>query len=352
MTCADLKYSELKDFLRHLKVRDASAFSKYVIHRFERTMKRSSPLLAKKGWIYERNSFLDKSLSLVQHMIDIDQTDMVLHALVTLKSVHCNGNKYRSEDSLGEAHSYLDDLIRAFITEDIPAGDRSCSFGHSSSEEGRKDQHKEDHTCHVEFGDLRWPSTPKPQKHRYRNFALSTRILSKAYFDKKQQAYACIFDDSESEHEDRYYYDDDYRSRTFVCFHRSSIKMLDWLQTRAWSEIRANVMLTAGALLPAEIAERVFEFALEAEEIPSHPSVKERFKPEAPEVELRWKDQWKLRRRRNVRMKGLYRCQAIKERGHASISGFSGSEEDEDPDYETVDLEGTFMDFTMNDALE
>ena len=86
-----MRYSELKDFLLHLKVRDASAFSTYVMHRFERTMKRSSPLLGQKGWLYERNNFMEKSLSLVQHMIDIDQKDMVLHALVTLKSVHRNG---------------------------------------------------------------------------------------------------------------------------------------------------------------------------------------------------------------------------------------------------------------------
>jgi hypothetical protein len=322
-------------------------------------MKRSSPLLGQKGWLYERNNFMEKSLSLVQHMIDIDQKDMVLHALVTLKSVHRNGNKYRREDDLGDAHEYIDDLIRAFVSENVRSRDRSCSLGWSSStDEGRKDHHKEDHVCHIEFGDLRWPSAPRNQKYRYRNFALATRILSKEYFHKQRRAYACVFDGSGSE-PDNQWYDDDYgRSKTFDCFHRSSIKMLEWLQTRAWSEIRANVMLTAGSLLPAEIAERVFEFALQVEEIPSHPTVKDTVDSESSEAGRRREYYGKIRRRNLVRMKSLYRCQAIKERGHDSISadsdssifGDSDTEEDDNPDDEKFDLEGTFMDFTTHDA--
>ena len=324
-------------------------------------MKRSSPLLGQKGWLYERNNFMEKSLSLVQHMIDIDQKDMVLHALVTLKSVHRNGNKYRREDDLGDAHEYLDDLIRAFVSEKVPSGDRSCSLGWSSStDEGRRDHHKDDHVCHIEFGDLRWPSAPKDQKYRYRNFALATRILSKEYFHKPRRVYACVFDGSGSGSDQQWYDDDDYgHSHNFDCFHRSSIKMLEWLQTRAWSEIRGNVMLTAGSLLPAEIAERVFEFALQAEEIPAHPSVKETVASDSSKIGRRWTKRGKMRRRNLVRMKSLYRCQAIKERGHDRISGDSDSsifgdsdtEEDDDPGYERVDLEGTFMDFTSYDVV-
>ena len=117
-------------------------------------------------------------------------------------------------------------------------------------------------------------------------------------------------------------------------------------------------MLTAGSLLPAEIAERVFEFALQAEEIPAHPSVKETVDSEASKVGRRWTKRGKLRRRNLVRMKSLYRCQAIKERGHDSIPedsdnsifGDSENEEDSDPDYERFDLAGTFMDFTAYDV--
>jgi hypothetical protein len=61
-----------------------------------------------------------------------------------------------------------------------------------------------------------------------------------------------------------------------------------------------------GRILPAEIAEHVFESALEVEGIPSHPSVKENVMVEFQRYQrhLRWK---KPRPKSVVRTRSLYR---------------------------------------------
>jgi hypothetical protein len=60
------------------------------------------------------------------------------------------------------------------------------------------------------------------------------------------------------------------------CFHDNCLDLLEWLQTRAWSETRYRVFSTIGTLLPAELTERVFECTLDAEDVPLDPRVKER----------------------------------------------------------------------------
>lgn len=63
--------------------------------------------------------------------------------------------------------------------------------------------------------------------------------------------------------------------------------MLQWLQKKAWSEIWTSLMLTAGTILPVELAERVFEYAFEEEEIPANPEVKEIIMVDVPD----WMDE-------------------------------------------------------------
>ncbi|KAK5170242.1 uncharacterized protein LTR77_004828 [Saxophila tyrrhenica] len=112
---------------------------------------------------------------------------------------------------------------------------------------------------------LQWCLGPTDRPHllRYRNFASAARLLRTAYLEHN-----C---NSPQDDED----DDDYapswRRQPPDCFHQSSRDMLEFLQKRAWPEIRYNVFSTAGTVLPAELTEHVFQYALSAEELPLEP---------------------------------------------------------------------------------
>ena len=66
---------------------------------------------------------------------------------------------------------------------------------------------------------------------------------------------------------------DRYDEKKEQCSHEWNLPLLDYLQKRAYGELHATVMLTIGTILPAELAEHVFEHALIAEGVPSEPSV-------------------------------------------------------------------------------
>lgn len=57
------------------------------------------------------------------------------------------------------------------------------------------------------------------------------------------------------------------------CHRAASFKMLHDLQTRAWGQVRARVLLTIGILVPKEVCDEIFQFALAAEQIPHDPRV-------------------------------------------------------------------------------
>lgn len=57
------------------------------------------------------------------------------------------------------------------------------------------------------------------------------------------------------------------------CHRRASFEMLHTLQTRAWGQVRARVLLTIGTLVPKEVCDEIFLFALAAEQIPEDPRV-------------------------------------------------------------------------------
>ena len=66
-----------------------------------------------------------------------------------------------------------------------------------------------------------------------------------------------------------------------LCFHQNNKDFI------AWSEVRVKVLLIAGAVLLSEPTEKIFEYALEAEEIPSDPSVTETVTIHLSEMEYR-----------------------------------------------------------------
>lgn len=186
--------------------------------------------------------------------------------------------------------------------------------------------------------------------YRYWDFARAVRILPEAYFDQSFYDHECAGlgsvapdHEDESDHiEDDTVYEDDtgdeddtvpendldedaedaedaYESGMYEsdfeepcgCFHKLSVSMLGWLQTQAWSEIHGNVILTIGTILPAELAEKVFEQTLVAEGIPTSPSVRERIvvldtTPDRKHKHHYWANDGKPRPLSQV--KALYKC--------------------------------------------
>lgn len=326
----------MTDFLKHLKVQDASKFSEYVLRSFEGSSANDTENVSRKERNQEANVFLSKCMSLVQHMIDIGQNNMVLLALATLKSVHHYGNPRLRYEDLYFDHAELDKMIKAFVT----GKGRKASSGRWVNYEDTPEQPDQ-----IEFRGLSWTRETGAGKRSYHNFARAARILRAAYLDIDRHEYVCTYGD---DGDDSIYGVDD-PSDSYVCFHRSSIDMLEWLQTSAWSEIRYTVMLTTGSSFPAEIAERVFDFALEAEEIPSDPRVKETVTIEASDSLLQWKTgRRRMRPKRLVRPKSKYKCEGFAEPDEFDL--FWTNDHDEDPDYELIELKGTFMDFVNGTA--
>ena len=139
---------------------------------------------------------------------------------------------------------------------------------------------------------------------------MATRGLRKVYFDVERCPDTCLG-----------------RSRdTFIisskpedgtnghdCFHQKSISMLNWLQIKAWSEVRANLMLTVGSKLPADLVEYLFMVILELEGIPVDPQTKEKIAcsesmPSYDSLKDGGRELFKLR------MQRMYRCACFEQR--------------------------------------
>ena len=126
------------------------------------------------------------------------------------------------------------------------------------------------------------------------NFALAARTLRTHYCIKLGSCYGHSHGD------------------LHTCFHMTSVRLLEWLQQKAWSETRYRTFCTVGTLLPAELTERIFEYALATEEIPEDPSmdnastIRNAQTPDRSSGEhhqgasSRWKE--------NLRLKKMWRC--------------------------------------------
>ena len=101
--------------------------------------------------------------------------------------------------------------------------------------------------------------TPESERRLYWDFASASRLLLAAYDTQD----CSLFNDPDGD------------GSTGSCYHENSIELLDWVQRKAWYEIRRNVFSTIGTLLNAELTEKVFTHALEAEGIQLETRLKE-----------------------------------------------------------------------------
>ena len=223
----------------------------------------------------KNNVWLNKALVLLQQFIYQEQYGRVFEALVTLKSVYRNSNLRLRDSSTCLAHKTIDDLIKAFIAEEFPMRCRSDCYSplnedidleeEEEEEEEETEEWHAEHTCTVNFLDFEWTSFSGGALKVFWDIPMAVRTLRAAYDDKQASK------------------DDElcvtkawgYTLVERACFHKSSLPLLEWLQKRAWSEVRVKIMLTIGTVLPTELAQRVFECAMEAEDLPIDPQVEE-----------------------------------------------------------------------------
>ena len=211
--------------------------------------------LCKKVFPTHVPSVLAKAVTLIQSIIDQGRDREAFHLFILLKTEMRETRSRVRGRWLHEAHETSDKMMGAFSTQiPIERGARS----HIVVPDGHLN-------VRLELQGLHWRQLDdvRGKHNEYWDFAGAARNLQRAYTEKLCTGAK--------------------RSRgTRVvnpgcpCFHTRSADLLEWLQTKAWSEIRARVFQAVGPYLPPEITEDVFEFALVAEGIPLHPRLEEK----------------------------------------------------------------------------
>jgi hypothetical protein len=193
--------------------------------------------------------FVDKAFQLVQVLIDNGREKDAFQTLVLLKSVVRICNPRMQDLKLRGIHAILDTLIRAFVAREPNSHGARYRLARS---------------LHADFiMDLSGVSWRPGRRHAwYWDFSTAAKTLDSVYFERRC---ARVGGTSNA--------DRDLDERSGCCIHSTSIELLDWLQTKAWSEIRNNVFQTIGTLLPTELTERIFEYALDVEKISHDPKL-------------------------------------------------------------------------------
>ena len=183
-----------------------------------------------------------------------NRPDQVLRCLVTLVS------KYRINSRVpfvaSASRERIAELVRIFIEQCHRASTIHACTQRCCSTRGRR-RLLEQQAAAANSPCLSWSACYLSGRAMYWNYALAMRILRSAYVDQPS-----LYLDGQCEPGER-------------CFHRSTLPLLGLLQRKAWSEVRAKVMLTIRPKLPAELALEVFELVLAAEQIPMDPNVED-----------------------------------------------------------------------------
>lgn len=289
----------MKELLPHLNIEDGEDFGSLVIDEAKECADLTIPEEELNGFVGEyvdiqQHILLDKLWLLVQELIDREQYQPILHALITLKASYRLSSGRFTEAQVETGHSRIDQLVKAFVADDItvPGGERSSVKRRAIEATGYKYSYNVDGVNWMTKGSCRthWDSP------------LAVRTLRNAYFDK-------MANDAEAACGPRTAYENE------ICFHNLTIVTLEWLFGRAWSEIRGKVMLTIGTILPAELTERVFEYAILAEEIPADPSITEKVvvDPSARKGDSERSSRVKMKPRRSKKVRAPYWCAGLEQ---------------------------------------
>ncbi|KAK5737813.1 hypothetical protein LTR17_006461 [Elasticomyces elasticus] len=238
----DLDADDLCLALDHIHISDAQHFLAYVEtsikHAFKRETLSDERARDESSEVdHSKFTLFDKIMALIGIMLN-HNGELACFNMVLLAKTLWHGENVRVRYmKRSHAHEELDEVIHALV--DAP----------------------EDH---------RYDPPDSEKGIQYWNIASAARTLLAAYQD---EGYGCSLGDVSSTSSD-YWYNEE------KCLHVHSAKLLDWLQKKAWGEIRSNVMRVVGGRLPVELADSIVDFALEGEQIPAIPGIFENYRPE------------------------------------------------------------------------
>lgn len=297
----------MQEYVDHLDLhsQDTKWFITYVVQQIESTARTQATSEESRQEyseirIPEQQAWFAKILFLLGWIIGSGHEPIILQALVTLKTACHSNNSRLGHLSPQKASQRVDELIKAFTAdEEVPSECRIACFDDLPDSEPLDPDSPLDHTkheCEIEFGEMSWSSPPGSRLNQSWDFASAARILRSAYLDRHPLIKCNPGNKS--------------------CYHKSSIRMLEWLQRKALSEIRTKVMLTIGhhsTRLPQELLDQILAYAIEAEQIPTNPLVKETIMVDPPEDMTST-----MRARRGIdgprpftRTRDIYRCPNI-----------------------------------------
>ena len=199
----------------------------------------------------ETLKFVDKFFMVVQTFLDRDDPGGAFNLLILLKCLYSKPQSRLSNHQARLVHRAIDDACMALIN------------GTSPPQLPRPHSARSDPTIRSPFdstlgdGSLKWDRASSSSTKNWRLASL-TSTLGKLYRSKLET-------------EDCHVSYVDYVGER--CFHTLSVDLLWELQRRAWSEVRYNVFSTIGTVLPSELTEHVFEYALSAAQLPSDPTI-------------------------------------------------------------------------------
>ncbi len=222
----------------------------------------------------ERCLFVQKAFKLVQVILDNGRRKQAFQLLVLILSVLKRANERVSAIHLHNDHSALHKVITALMVgnQAIQTSTRATPNSSYPSLQPLFGSGV------VGFEGLSWTRTPSDGvQYRYWDFASAARTLRAAYFHQlcRPSPMHSRINDPEFESENQ------------SCFHTDTVELLDAIQIKSWSEIRASVFLSLGTIFATEITQRIFECALEAEEIPIDPKTTEVYLLEAPRIKVK-----------------------------------------------------------------
>ncbi|KAK3627576.1 hypothetical protein LTR56_019160 [Elasticomyces elasticus] len=289
----DLDTDDLCIALEHIQISDAQHFLAYVEtsikHAFARETRSDERARDDSSEVdHSKFTLFDKIMALIGLMLD-------------------HNGEFACFNMVLLAKLYI--MARVYGCVDAPEDNRvGCD-----TKEYPEDHSK--HSCEIEAGGICWYDPPDSEKGiQYWNFASGARTLLAAY---KDEGHGCSVDDGTCR-------PTGYTDRSEKCLHINSAKLLDWLQKKAWGEIRSNVMRVVGHRLPVELADSIFEFALASESIPAIPGVYEKFRPENTRIN---KDRG-MRYRSESRLKEGYVCPRTRPDDYSNYRRFYNTESD------------------------
>ena len=267
-------------------IKDINRFAEYAIRILPPAFLKDLPA---HEWIIEPClTLVDRVLMVIQCLISRSCRQSAFQLMVVLKA-HYNRNSRRVR---GGSSARFEESLKVMIWEYANGNASVCEYQPLVSA-------GPSYACRARSMDrdgMVWSADPRTMKRTYWDFASAARTLRTRYF---------IDEDSCGGVNHTYPY-------PWSCSHMTSARLLGWLQQKAWSETKYRTFCTVGTLLPAELTERIFEYALAAEAIPEDPNVEDASitrnaeTPDVPSQKHRYRNI--SSRDEIMRLKEMYRC--------------------------------------------